>query len=289
MAGTRRGFGVAAAIAPVVIRAAASSSESYGYDSFWVNDTAQGDGLRALAEAAADTAIIKLGVGVIPLSRRSPESISAQVNDLARKIGQSGHVGDTIEMSGQLHTIHGVSLPLDRLLLGVGSGAGGPGALERVRQGVELLRAQLDTRIFISALGPRMSRLAGEVADGVLFNWLTPDYARRSAEWVREGAARAGRDVPQLYAYVRVALGPASTARLVEESARYGAIPSYADHFRRMAVEPAATGIGVKTPEEIRALLVPWEGAVDEVVIRAITAEDTLAETIDLIKAAAPL
>ena len=36
-----------------------------------------------------------------------------------------------------------------------------------------------------------MCHLAGEVADGVLLNWLTPEHVVRSAEWVRAGAQAA--------------------------------------------------------------------------------------------------
>ena len=62
--------------------------------------------------------------------------------------------------------------------------------------GVAHLRANMQTRIVVAALGPKMCQLAGEVADGVLFNWLTPEHARLSAGWVREGAKVAGRTPP---------------------------------------------------------------------------------------------
>ena len=75
------------------------------------------------------------------------------------------------------------------------------------------LRAELSTRIVVAALGPKMCRLAGEVADGVLLNWLTPEYARQSADIVREGAAAARRPAPTIYAYVRLALGAAAPPR----------------------------------------------------------------------------
>ena len=44
------------------------------------------------------------------------------------------------------------------------------------------LRGSVASRLVVAALGPKMCRLAGEVADGVLFNWLTPEYAKKSAE-----------------------------------------------------------------------------------------------------------
>jgi alkanesulfonate monooxygenase SsuD/methylene tetrahydromethanopterin reductase-like flavin-dependent oxidoreductase (luciferase family) len=161
-----------------------------------------------LAHAAAETRRLDLGVGVIPLHTRGPASIVDGVRQHA--------------------------LAPERLLLGVGSP--NPEALKRVRDGVAALRAKLSTRIIVAALGPKMCHLAGEVADGVLFNWLTPEYARRSADLVRAGAAAAKRPMPRLYANVRVALGPAAE-RMAEEGARYDAIPAYHAHFVRIRRE----------------------------------------------------
>jgi alkanesulfonate monooxygenase SsuD/methylene tetrahydromethanopterin reductase-like flavin-dependent oxidoreductase (luciferase family) len=133
-----------------------------------------------------------------------------------------------------------------------------------------------------------MCRLAGEVADGVLLNWLTPDHARRSADLVREGAAAAGRRVPAIYAYVRLAVGPAGRTRLEGEADRYAAIPAYAANFARMGVKPVETAIAVDRPDAIGPALARWAGAVDEVVLRAITGQDTVEETLALVRAARP-
>ena len=252
------GFALYAATPPEVIRASAREAEALGYDSFWVNHPGPVDGLASLAHAAKETTRIALGVGVIPLHTRGPESIVEGVKAQA--------------------------LPLDRLLLGVGSP--NPRSLARVRDGVAHLRANMQTRIVVAALGPKMCQLAGEVADGVLFNWLTPAYARRAAEWVRAGATAARRKPPALYAYVRVALGPAAIERLGEEGARYAGIPAYAAHFERMGVKPVDTGIAAMTPDAIPRALEAWKGAVDEVVLRAITAKDTVEENLALVRAA---
>jgi alkanesulfonate monooxygenase SsuD/methylene tetrahydromethanopterin reductase-like flavin-dependent oxidoreductase (luciferase family) len=256
----RRGFALAAGVAPEVIRACAREAEALGYASFWVNHPGPVDGLAALAVAARETRHIELGVGVVPLHTRGPESITEGVR-----------AGD---------------LPLDRLLLGVGSP--NPGALARVRQGVADLRARLGARVVVAALGPKMCHLAGEIADGVLFNWLTPAHARVSAEWVRAGAAAAGRRPPKLFAYVRVALGPAAGDRLAQEADRYAAIPAYAAHFARMGVKPVDTAIAVTDPGALSGALERWQGAVDEIVLRAITARDTVEETLALVRAARP-
>lgn len=253
-----RGFALFAATAPDIIRASAREAEALGFTSFWVNHPGATDGLAALGVAAAETRRIDLGVGVIPLHTRGPASIAEGAR----------------------------ALPLDRLLLGVGSP--NPDALKRVRAGVAELRAALRTRIVVAALGPQMCRLAGEVADGVLFNWLTPEYARRSADLVREGAAAAKRQPPKMMGYLRVAIGAAAAAKLREEGARYAAIPAYGANFQRMGVDPADTAVAAATADAVAPALAKWQGVLDELVIRAITAKETVEENLALVRAAKP-
>ena len=256
----KQGFALFAGAAPEIVRACAREAEGLGYSSFWVNHPGSTDGLAALALAAKETRRVELGIGVIPLHTRGPESI--------------------------VQGVRAHALPLDRLLLGVGSP--NPDSLKRVRAGIAALRAQLSTRLIVAALGPKMCHLAGEVADGVLFNWLTPEYARRSAELVRAGAKAAGRRPPKLFTYVRVALGPAAGKKLHEEGARYAAIPQYAANFERMGVKPVETAIAAESPDGIRTALDAWQGVVDEVVLRAITGTDTVEENVALVRAAKP-
>lgn len=254
------GFALYAGVAPEIIRAVAAEAEALGYGSFWVNHPGSMDGLGALAHAARETRAIDLGVGVIPLHTRGPASIAEGVRAHA--------------------------LPLNRLLLGVGSP--NPQSLARVRDGAAALRKDLSTRIIVAALGPKMCRLAGEVSDGVLLNWLTPEHARASADLVREGAAAAKRPVPRIYAYVRLAIGDAGRARLAEEGDRYGAIPAYAANFTRMGVKPVETAIATDTPAQVPAAIAPWRGVVDDVVFRAITGRDTTEDNLVLLRAAKP-
>src|SRR3990172_9244508 len=133
-----QGFAVFAGIASEIVRASAREAEGLGYSSFWVNHPGATDGLVALAAAAQETRRIELGIGVIPLHTRGPDSI--------------------------VQGVRANALPLDRLLLGVGSP--NPGALGRVRAGIAELRSELQVRLVVAALGPQMCRLAGEIADG---------------------------------------------------------------------------------------------------------------------------
>ena len=65
-------------------------------------------------------------------------------------------------------------------------------------------RRPKDVPIYIGATGMQMMELTGEIADGVVLNYLvSPAYNRRALEHLERGAARAGRtldavDRPQL-------------------------------------------------------------------------------------------
>jgi 5,10-methylenetetrahydromethanopterin reductase len=60
-------------------------------------------------------------------------------------------------------------------------------------------RRPKDVPIYIGATGMQMMELTGEIADGVVLNYLvSPDYNRRAMEHLAIGAARAGRTVDDL-------------------------------------------------------------------------------------------
>jgi alkanesulfonate monooxygenase SsuD/methylene tetrahydromethanopterin reductase-like flavin-dependent oxidoreductase (luciferase family) len=253
-----RGFGVAGALPADLINTLAVAAEQAGYDSFWVNDTPAADSLERLAGAAAVTRRITLGTGVIPLDRRPAEEIVARVRALA--------------------------LPAERVIVGVGSG-GMAGGLTRVAAALPVL-AEVGLPIVVGTLGPKMCRLAGTAADGLLLNWLTPPFAAEAAGWAAEAARAAGRPAPRRMTYARVAL-PVGAERARSEADRYAAIPVYANHFARMGVAAADTVV-VGEAAALQAALADFEAVLDDVVARAITPADTEAELMDLLLAAAP-
>lgn len=256
-----RGFGVAGALPHDIVRALAPAAEAAGYRTFWVNDTPHGDGLAALRAAAEVTEAIQLGVGVIPLDRQPADVIARRVSEL--------------------------ELPQERLLLGIGSG-NPKGGLQRVWDGARELESALEALVIVGALGPNMCALAGGGADGVLLNWLTPEYVAPSAALTDEAAAEAGRPRPLILGYVRVALGPAARAVFLQEAARYASFPAYAANFARMGTPAEGTAVLGDTPAEIRAGLDRYRTELDETVVRAITGEENLAAYLDLLQAAAP-
>jgi alkanesulfonate monooxygenase SsuD/methylene tetrahydromethanopterin reductase-like flavin-dependent oxidoreductase (luciferase family) len=219
------------------IRALAPRIERLGFSALWLSDIPGGDSLAGLRAAAAVTESLRLATGVIPLDRRPAAGLD----------------------------LHG--LPPQRTTIGVGSG-GARHPLALVEQGIATLRAATSAPIVVGALGPRMRRLAAEQADGVVFNWLSPDAA---ADAARELRAAAGARGVRAVLYVRTIAEPGARPILEREAERYAGVPAYAANFERLGIRPidAALADGDRLAEF---------DVVDEVVLRAITPTGTLAE-----------
>ncbi|MBI2015653.1 MAG: hypothetical protein HYS77_08980 [Candidatus Rokubacteria bacterium] len=55
-----------------------------------------------------------------------------------------------------------------------------------------------------------------------------------------------------------------------------------------MGVKPMETAIAARSPDAVAPALATWQGAVDEIVLRAITGRDTVEENVALLRAAKP-
>lgn len=237
----RLSIGIAAAAGPDLAARLAPAVEYAGFHALWVNDTPGADALEVLAAAAGTTDHLVLATGVLPVDRRPAAEIADRVEAL--------------------------DLPLERLVLGVGSGARAPGAVERVRDAVAMLREAMTVPVMVGALGPKMRRAAAEASDGVLLSWLTPGAAAAQA-------AEAHDVAPSTHAalYVRTATDPRALDLLRAEARRYGGYPAYAANFARLSIDPEDT---VLTPSGLGEGIGRYRSAVDEVVLRAIVAEET--------------
>jgi alkanesulfonate monooxygenase SsuD/methylene tetrahydromethanopterin reductase-like flavin-dependent oxidoreductase (luciferase family) len=272
------GFGVIAGLGRELLEPLATAISGLGFDSLWINDGGrpQADGLAGLAVVHAAAPGLLLGVGVLPLDRRLPAEIVTEVTRLG--------------------------LPLDRLRLGVGSG-GSRQPLELVRTGVAALRQALPAaRIFIGALGPRMSRLAGEIADGVLFNWAVASRLEALSAIVAEGEREAGRRPIERWAYVRATIGPNARARLAAEARGYALTPAYGRAFDEMGVPFEQVGVardgrdalavareGRDSPagDVLAGQLQLYRRILDGVVVRALPVDWRLQELLEIARSAA--
>jgi alkanesulfonate monooxygenase SsuD/methylene tetrahydromethanopterin reductase-like flavin-dependent oxidoreductase (luciferase family) len=222
------------------------SAEELGYTSVWTNDAHPGDGISVALSMLSATQAIRVGIGAVPLDRRGPRDIAARLD------------------AG--------SVPLDRLVLVVGSGASR--SLDDVRSGVSELRDLIDPEVSIgvAAMGPNMCRLGGEIADLVLLNWMNPEHIRWACDQIRSGAEKRQEGLrapePEVASYIRVGVGQGAALRVGAEAARYGAMPQYARNFE--AMHSASVGIAASDPAHAKALIEPYLPVLDEAILRPI-------------------
>lgn len=127
------------------------------------------------------------------------------------------------------------------------------------------------TPVFLGALGPRMLRLAGELADGAALNWCTPQQVAWSRERMAEGARSAGRDPAEIRMaeYIRVCVSDdvdAARRALARATLGYAMGPpgatergralGYRAHFERMGFAGALADLdsmrdGGASPDEM--------------------------------------
>jgi alkanesulfonate monooxygenase SsuD/methylene tetrahydromethanopterin reductase-like flavin-dependent oxidoreductase (luciferase family) len=247
---TRRGLGITAGLDVGLVRELAAHCEHLGYHSLWSNDEPTARGLDTIAELAGATAKIDFGVGALPLHRYQPAQIAAEVDRLG--------------------------LDPARLWLGIGSGSLSP-QIDALHRAVAELRTLLPeaTRIVVAAMRPRLCRLGGAVADGVLLNWMRPGQATRARGWVREGAAEQGRSAPAVASYVRVAVGPGARRRLREEESFYRTInEGHRRHFAAMKVPVGSVGIAASQRSDLLEALAPYHSALDLPIVRVLADPD---------------
>lgn len=255
-----RGFAIDATIAPDVAAAVAVRAEEAGYASFWVNGSPHQGALDIIERAAVETDL-DLGVGVFPLTKITAEDLVWEVT--------------------------GRDLPQDRLWLGVGSGRS-PGALAEVRRAVGTLRDDLDVRVVTAAIGPKMTTLAGEIADAVIFTWWIAAEVERSRGLLEQSASAAGRETPTVVSYIRCALLPQAAGAVAERAGFYDSIPRYREVFARNGLSAADTVVTGTSRAELLPGIEREASVLDVPVIRAIPDEDTLASLTDLVAACAP-
>ena len=220
-------------------------------------------GLETLAHFAAGAPQLDLGVGVLPLDRYRPAHIAAEIDRLG--------------------------LDPAKLWIGIGSGRLFP-QLDAVRQGVAELRELLPqgTRVVVAAMRPRLCRLGGAIADGVLLNWMLPAQAARARRWVQEGAEQQGVAPPVTASYVRVAVGPGAWQRLRDEEGRCREInEGHREHFAAMGVPLGSVGVAASDRLTTLEGLESYRSSVDLPIARVLATTYT-ASWIAAAEAAAP-
>lgn len=185
-----------------------------GYTDVWTAEVGGADGFSPLAALARAAPHARLGTAIVSVFTRPPALLAMSAAALQNLTGGRFVLG--LGTSSDIIVRNWMGGSFDR-------------PVTRLRQAVEVLRDLLEgkkvsyegdsfrladyrlqvdptarTPIYLAALGPKACRLAGEVADGVIFFLKTPEGVEQSLGWVAEGARAAGRDPSDLDCVIRV-------------------------------------------------------------------------------------
>ncbi|WP_436795344.1 LLM class F420-dependent oxidoreductase [Actinospongicola halichondriae] len=237
------------ALGPQLAVETAKEAEDLGYRSFWTAETTGPEAFSLLAAAGGAAPSMDLGTGVLALQLRTPMVVAMAAATLqALQPERDVYVGIGISSPVVTERWHGVDYgdrPLARcreymtLLKEIWAGDavtfdGDFYSLKRSRLGVRL--GDKKPKVVLGALNPKMLALGGEVADGVLLNYLPASHVPWSVEQIRSGAAERSDGIdPTVFAYVHAGVTEREHG---EENARkdlfsYAVVDAYARNFER--------------------------------------------------------
>ena len=179
-------------------------AESLGYKDGWSSEVTNVDCFTPLIAAAAGTREMRLGTAICNVFSRGPAALAMSAAGVAEAAPGRFELGIG---SGSATIIEGWNgVPFDKPLTRVRemtqflrrAFAGERVTLEGETFQVEGFRLGPPPRhgipIHIAALREGMLRLAGEVADGVIINWLSAEDVHKSVGVTKEAARAAGRN-----------------------------------------------------------------------------------------------
>ena len=229
-------------LGPALAVETAQQAAALGYRSFWTAETTGPEAFSLLAAAGAAAPGMDLGTGVLALQLRTP-MVAAMGAATLQALHPDADILLGIGISSPVVTQRWHGVPY------------GDRPLARVREYMTLVKACLTgekvdfagdfyevkgfrlglklgakrPKVVVGALNPRMLALAGEVADGVLLNYLPASHVPWSVEQVR-----AGGDAT-IYGYVHAGVGDREQGldKARRDLFSYAVVDAYADNFRR--------------------------------------------------------
>lgn len=197
----------------------AAYAEQRGFSEIWQADTRLArDCVVLMSALLARTTRLRVGSGVLPIYTRNPAVIAATWSTMWELAG--------LTPEGESRVMLGLGAWWEPIASRVGADRRKP--LKAMRENIEAIRSlftmeevsfegefvnldqvRLDVAynatgprnipIYIGATGPKMLELAGEIADGVVLNYVvSPSYIRQAVARVAAGAAKVGRDIADI-------------------------------------------------------------------------------------------
>ena len=225
----------------------AREAEERGYRTAWVGEASGLEAIVLSTLIATHTRTLKIANGVIPVQIRTPIVY--------------GQAAATLAYLAPGRFALGLGLSSE-IIVGQWHGLPFAPSVQQMREAVQIIRMVAGgervnfegrfyklknfrlsvpapspaPRIYLAALGPRMCELAGEVADGVLLNWIPPSAVLASLRHVEAGAKRAGRSLADVdvAVYVRTCVtdeGEEARAALARDVTGYAIVGAYGRFF----------------------------------------------------------
>jgi F420-dependent oxidoreductase-like protein len=193
--------------------AAAREAERAGYDSVWAAEAYGSDAATILAWLAAQTTTIKLGAAVLQMPARSPAMTAMTAATLDQLsggrfllgLGSSGpqvaegwhgqRFARQLQRTREYIEVVRLALARERLVYRGETLElplpDGPGKALKLT----ISPRQQRIPIYLAAIGPNNVALAGEIADGWIPTFFSPEHVGELRALLEQGAARSGRSL----------------------------------------------------------------------------------------------
>ncbi|MGI8552852.1 MAG: LLM class F420-dependent oxidoreductase, partial [Dehalococcoidia bacterium] len=205
-------------------------AERLGYTDAWSQDTDQGDPFTPLAVAAASTRQMRLGTMIANTFTHGPAVLAMSALSLAEAAPGRFCLGLGSSSPVIVQDWNGIPFgkPLTRtkdVFLLVREALDG-GRVNRILETARMQSFRLGRPLpapvpmYLAAMRPGMLHLAGQMADGVLINWLGAADVPKVVATLREAALEAGRDPGAVEVVCRVFVAMHDDRELAYTAAR---------------------------------------------------------------------
>jgi 5,10-methylenetetrahydromethanopterin reductase len=231
----------------------AKAAESAGFDQFWVSDDLFLRSAPVLLSAVAlATERIEIGTGILNPYSINPAEIAmfaATLDELSGgrfNLGLASGAGDFLEWVGIQQKKPRTALvesvrAINRLLSGERAECDGY-FLKWSDEAYLRFAPERRVPIYIGAMGPNMLRSVGEIADGGLPLLFPPEHYANVMPYIREGAARAGRDLSEVDVaaciWCSLSEDRAAAEDVLREKVAYYGLATNALIWERLGVDP---------------------------------------------------
>ncbi len=232
------------------------TADRCGYTDGWSYESFSSDAFAPIAAAAMLTERMRFGCAIIPVFTRPAPLIAMSAVTTNNIAGGRFTLGLGISTPNIVENWMGVPFrkPVTQMretveaLRGIFRG-------EKVTMAGKMVKIngfRLDSpieypqRIYIGAQGAKMLRIAGEIGDGVIINFITPETVAPMLDHTRDGMRAAGKDPATLDVVCRIVVAvdedPDVTRNLFRRSlTAYVTVPQYNQFFREIGYEKEAT------------------------------------------------